>query len=128
MKVRERVLDWWSVSQDDYLDLSKIGLTQEEHKWLERKFPFFQAGYLDYLQSFRFNPSQVSIQFIPTTDDPEIGEVDIEIDGLWVETILWEVPLMALLSEGYFKCVETNWESDGQEGELIDTLYEIVRH
>ena len=110
-----------ALSQDNYLDLSKIGLTLEERKWLERKCPFFQSDYLDYLQSFRFNPSQVSIQFIPTKDDPRIGDVDIEIDGLWVETILWEVPLMALISEGYFKCLDTNWESGGQEGELIYT-------
>jgi len=26
---------------------------------------------------------------------------------------------MALLSEAYFKCVDTNWESGGQEGEQI---------
>jgi len=102
---------------DAYPDLSKIGLTLEERKWLENKCPYFQSDYLDYLQSFRFNPSQVSIRFIPTKDDPELGQVDIEIDGLWVETILWEVPLMALFSEAYFKCVDTNWESEGQEGE-----------
>jgi len=102
-------------------DLSKISLTPEEHHWLKKECPFFQSDYLDYLQSFRFNPSQVSIQFIPTKGDPEIGQVDIEIDGLWVETILWEVPLMALLSEAYFKCVDTNWESGGQEGEQTYT-------
>jgi nicotinate phosphoribosyltransferase len=107
------------VSQDTYVDLSRIGLTLEERKWLERKCPFFQSDYLCYLQSFRFNPSQILIQFTPTKDDPEIGQIDIEADGLWVETILWEVPLMALLSEAYFKYVDTNWESDGQEGERI---------
>ena len=117
----------YPVSQGVYPDLSKIGLTLEERKWLESKCPYLQSGYLDYLQSFRFNPSQVSIQFIPK-DDPEIGQVDIEIDGLWVETILWEVPLMALLSEAYFKCVDTNWESEGQEGEQIYSLYNPRRH
>ena len=110
------------VLQDVHLDLSKIGLSLEERKWLESKCPYFQSNYLDYLQSFRFNPSHVSIQFMPTKDDPEIGQLDIEIDGLWVETILWEVPLMALLSEAYFKCVDTSWESDGQEGERMYSL------
>ena len=33
---------------------------------------------------------------------------------------------MALLSEAYFKCVDTNWESDGQEGEQVYSLYGIA--
>jgi nicotinate phosphoribosyltransferase len=36
--------------------------------------------------------------------------------GPWVETILWEIPLMSLLSETYFLVVDTLWKKDGQAG------------
>ena len=39
------------------------------------------------------------------------------MDGLWVETILWEVPLMACLSELYFAVVNTDWDYEGQPGD-----------
>ena len=38
------------------------------------------------------------------------------MDGLWVETIMWEVPLMACLSELYFSVVNTDWDYAGQPG------------
>lgn len=30
-------------------------------------------------------------------------ELNVEIRGLWYRTVLWEVPLMAIISELYFK-------------------------
>jgi nicotinate phosphoribosyltransferase len=45
------------------------------------------------------------------------GQIEIEVEGLWAETILYEVPLMAILSESYFKTVDVDWNMEGQEGE-----------
>ena len=38
-------------------------------------------------------------------------------EGPWIETILWEIPLMALLSETYFRMVDTDWNNEKQVGE-----------
>ena len=56
------------------------------------------------------------INFEPLQDDPSRGMLDLEIVGPWVETILWEVPLMSLLSEAHFSTDDCDWNYDGQEG------------
>lgn len=98
-------------------DFATVNLTEAEKKWLENTCPYFTKEYLSYLAGFRFKPEQVKIKYIPVTEDELQGKVEIEITGPWVETILWEVPLMACLSECHFQTV-TDWNYDGQEGML----------
>lgn len=95
-----------------FVDLS---LKAPERQWLEYACPWFSYEYLDYLSSFCFKSEQVSITFVPETEDPLRGQIEIEIDGPWVECILWEVPLMALLNEIYFLVDNVDWDNDGQE-------------
>jgi nicotinate phosphoribosyltransferase len=75
--------------------------------------------YLDFLRELRLNPrEQVVALFTPDKDtgsDKDIGEVNLVIRGLWVETILYEIPLLALTSEAYFLFMDTDWTYDGQE-------------
>ncbi|KXN85875.1 putative nicotinate phosphoribosyltransferase [Leucoagaricus sp. SymC.cos] len=92
-----------------------LALTPSEREWLNLKCPWFSTDYLDYLSAFRFKPEQVSITFIPSSEDLSAGQVKIEATGPWVEAILWEVPLMATLSETYFQTDDTDWNYDGQE-------------
>ncbi|KAF8579985.1 nicotinate phosphoribosyltransferase [Ramaria rubella] len=95
--------------------LSNLGLTSSEHKWLQYTCPYFTPEYLSYLSQYRFKPDQVNIEFIPSQDDTNQGSLNIEVAGPWVETILWEVPLMSLLSEAYFKTTDCDWDYEGQE-------------
>jgi nicotinate phosphoribosyltransferase len=86
--------------------------------WLRDTCPCFTPEYLDYLSNYRFKPEQVSIQFIPTSDCGELGKAHIDMKGLWIEAILWEVPLMACISEIYYSTVVTDWNYDGQDGQI----------
>lgn len=55
--------------------------------------------------------------FTPQTDtgsDHDIGDVELHTKGLWVETILYEIPLLALTSEAYFKFCDRDWTYDNQ--------------
>lgn len=81
---------------------------------------------MSYLRNFRLNPSkQIHIKFTPLgnqagsgqgdDNDNVIGDIEYAVSGLWVETILYEIPLLALTSEAYFKFCDTDWNHDGQE-------------
>lgn len=98
------------------LEIADLSLTAEERDWLANACPFLKPTYLDYLAKHQFKPEQLDVVFHPTEDDPAIGQLDITVEGLWVDTILWEVPLMALLSEAYFVTIDKHWNYDGQEG------------
>lgn len=45
------------------------------------------------------------------------GSISLEVKGLWSETIPYEVPLLSIVSEGFFRIVDRDWDFRGQEGE-----------
>ncbi|KAM0791366.1 hypothetical protein ACM66B_005831 [Microbotryomycetes sp. NB124-2] len=98
--------------------LGSVALTDEERIWLEQRCPFFPPSYLDYLASFRFKPQeQVVFDFVVEYTDAqgvEWGSFELEISGGWAETILYEVPVMAIVSEVYFTYIDTAWDYVGQ--------------
>lgn len=83
--------------------LAELKLTNDEYLYIKNTFPYLTPGYIEYLKNYQFDPSQVVIKL---TEDKNL---DLEIKGKWVETILFEVPLMAIISELYFKMIDTNW-------------------
>lgn len=91
------------------IDLMKyLRLTDSEYDWMKNNLYFLPASYRQYLAAYRFNPDQVKINF-------NNGILEITIKGKWRDTILWEVPVMAIISEVYFKIVDTDWNMEGQE-------------
>lgn len=91
-----------------------LSLTSDERAWLLNTCPYFKPAYIDYLSSYCFQPSQVQVTFVPRGPDSDEGRIEIEASGPWTETILWEVPLMATLSEIYYSTVDKDWSYDGQ--------------
>lgn len=77
-------------------------LTPDQKKFLEKTCYFLTPVYLDFLESYSFDPNEVKI-------GQRNADFSIEVTGPWYRTILWEVPLMAIISETYF-------DFTGQEG------------
>ncbi|KAK2629054.1 hypothetical protein QTJ16_002157 [Diplocarpon rosae] len=99
--------------------LGNIALLNEELRFLQSTCTYLNKHYLEFLKEFRLNPrEQVEVSFLADNDtgsDSDIGQVDLMVKGLWVDTILYEIPLLALTSEAYFKFMDTDWEYEGQE-------------
>ena len=92
--------------QDEVNAMSKLRLTDDEYKFMAQKCYYLPPSYLDFLAAYRFDPNEVHIS-------QQGGHLEIAIEGYWYKTILWEVPLMAIISELYFKMT-------GQPGNSTD--------
>ncbi|MGX5025833.1 nicotinate phosphoribosyltransferase [Enterobacter asburiae] len=71
--------------------MQHLMLQDDEYHWLSG-LPFFKADYLNWLRDFRYKPEQVTVT-------NENGKLDIRLEGPWREVIMWEVPLLAVISE-----------------------------
>ncbi|KAK9458104.1 Quinolinate phosphoribosyl transferase [Dipodascopsis uninucleata] len=90
--------------------LGTLRFRRDEIDFLERAVPQLSDNYLKYLETFKLNPDeQLIVDFNIAT-----GDINIEVKGLWVETIIYEIPVLALISEAYFRFVDTNWNLERQ--------------
>lgn len=77
-------------------------------QFLKTATPFLKDSYIEWLKNYTFDPKNVKLEYANEN-------IYITISGLWSQTILWEVPLLAIISELYYIHCDTNWTMDGQE-------------
>lgn len=92
--------------------LGTLKFQDDELEYLKKTLLYFPAAYFEDLKNFQLHPTtQVSY----TNDKENLEEFGIVVAGTWYETILYEIPLLALVSAAYFKFVDTNWDYNGQK-------------
>lgn len=101
-------------------ELGNISLLPEELQFLKEHCKYLNPSYLEFLQEFRLHPrDQVVVNFEPVGEDTgaptDLGDIDIHIKGRWVDTILYEIPILALTSEAYFRFMDKDWDYVGQQ-------------
>lgn len=77
-------------------EMSGIFLTQEEEDFIISRCYYFDPVFIDLLKGYRYNPGEITLT-------QGRGEVKIIIEGPWYRTVLWEVPILALVSELYYE-------------------------
>ncbi|WP_106478827.1 nicotinate phosphoribosyltransferase [Phytohalomonas tamaricis] len=85
--------------------MAGLQLTSDERLFLEEMCPYLDPTYHDFLQGFRYNPLEVQIE-----QDGE--DLSVTIEGLWYRTILWEVPLMTLISQIWYEMADEKRDDD----------------
>ena len=73
-----------------------------------RSMRFIKSDLIDFLGLFRLNEKYINI--IPQPS----GELEIRIQGRWLHTILFEIPVLAIVNEVYFR--NTQKRPDLDEG------------
>lgn len=99
--------------------MAKLKLTAEERAKGEIKLPWLPRDYWDYLAAYRFDPKEVKLWL-------ENGNLKGEISGFWDRTILWEVPLLALICQTYYEEIDTNWTDEGQDELMLEKSAKLM--
>ena len=90
-------------------DLCKLRFEEHELAYL-RSLRFLKSDFVDFLGLFQFNEKYIRIGRKPGSQTA----IDIAIHGPWLHTILYEIPVLAIVSEVYFR--RTQPRPDFDEG------------
>ncbi|MEY4435701.1 MAG: hypothetical protein RLY41_348 [Pseudomonadota bacterium] len=82
--------------RDEIRSLCSLQFQDAELTWL-RSLRFIKSDFVDFLGLFRLNEKYIEITALPN------GEIDINIHGPWLHTILFEIPVLAIVNEVYFR-------------------------
>lgn len=85
--------------------LAKLEMTDAEADWMRASISYQRPTYIEWLRHYRMDPSEVTVK-------QEGGNLEVTVRGYWYRTIFWEVKLMAIISELYFRM--TNQPVTGQ--------------
>ena len=94
--------------------MAQLQLTTEEKAFMAKTCPYIDLPYLDFLEGYHYDPSEVTIE-------QHENEIKVTVEGLWYRTILWEVPLLALISELHY---EMNHMERNSNETVIETTLE----
>ncbi|MDE6346787.1 MAG: nicotinate phosphoribosyltransferase [Muribaculaceae bacterium] len=76
--------------------LEDLSVTEEEIAFLRRKSSYIPSWFCTYLRGFRYRRDWVRIS------QDASGHLSVTFEGLWADTILLEVKMLAIISELYF--------------------------
>jgi len=76
--------------------LCGLSFKESELRYL-RSLRFIKSDFVDFLGLFRLNEKYITVTPLPN------GEIDITISGPWLHTILFEIPVLAIVNEVYFR-------------------------
>ncbi|KAF2151931.1 nicotinate phosphoribosyltransferase [Myriangium duriaei CBS 260.36] len=125
MFLNQKAFEWL---RTQIAKLANVFVSDDEVSWLAHTCNFFTPEYLIFLKSFRFRPhEQVHITFEPRESGSQEGQVQIEVSGTWLDTILYEIPLLALVSESYFKFCDTDWDHQGQKEKAYEKGMRLMK-
>ncbi len=87
-------------------DLCQLRFSEAELAYLST-LRFIKSDFIDFLGLFHLPEKCISV-----TESSVPGEIDITVKGSWLHTILFEIPVLAIVNEVYFKneCPGASWE------------------
>src|SRR5690606_17155222 len=87
-----------------------LKFTEEELDYL-RSLRFIKSDFVDFLGLFHLPEKSIHLSL-----GERPGEIDIRVKGPWLHTILFEIPVLAIVNEVYFRneCKDPGWEEGRQ--------------
>jgi nicotinate phosphoribosyltransferase len=101
-------------------ELCRLRFRDEELAYL-RSLRFLKSDFVDFLALFQFNE-----KYIRVAHGAAPGELEVTIHGPWLHTILYEIPVLAIVSEVYFRRTQPN-AGLGEGRRRLQAKIELVR-
>lgn len=73
--------------------MPQVMITANEIAFMKHKMYYLPEWYFTFLSGYRFNPHEVNVS--QDTD----GHLDILVRGKWFSAIMWEMPILSIISE-----------------------------
>ena len=78
-----------------------LRFTDEDRFWLAQKFPWLKTSYIDFLRYWTPCREHITINSSGHKKYNDCG-LTIEADGSWLDTMMYEIPILAIVNEVYF--------------------------
>lgn len=91
--------------KEEVAAMSSLKMTKEEKSFIKKRCYFFDPAFIDFLEGYRYDPNEVTIT------QSEDGQLSVVVEGYWYRTVLWEVVLLSIISELYFKLAKVHPEN-----------------
>lgn len=95
-KASRNLAAYASEIRDEIRSLCSLHFQDAELAYLQ-SLRFIKSDFVDFLGLFRLNEKYITVTALPS------GEIDITIRGPWLHTILFEIPVLAIVNEVYFR-------------------------
>ncbi|RZJ54132.1 MAG: nicotinate phosphoribosyltransferase, partial [Acidovorax sp.] len=82
--------------RDEIRSLCSLQFQDAELTYL-RSMRFIKSDFVDFLGLFQLNEKYITVTPVHN------GEIEISIRGPWLHTILFEIPVLAIINEVYFR-------------------------
>ena len=99
-----------SLLDEEIDELCRLRFQEDELAYLV-SIRFFQPDFIEYLRLFKLNKSYIKTSI-------EENRLKIDIEGPWLTTILYEIPVLAIVSELYSRMHgvdDTTWMNAGRK-------------
>lgn len=98
-----------------------LTFSRDELKQLKGKIPWLSQSYLQYLRLWHPLRDQIHCALA------EDGKLDLSAEGPWCQTIYYEVPLLAIVNEVYFRYAYPSTEYQKLVASLYQRLEEKIQ-
>jgi len=101
--------------------LCRLRFQEQELAYL-RSFRFIKSDFVDFLGLFHLSEKYISV----TPAAAANGEIEIQVKGPWLHTILFEVPVLAIVNEVYFRATQRTPDYEQGRVRLRDKIAMIT--
>src|SRR5690606_17650763 len=92
--------------------MGQLQLTPAEKRLFAKTCPYIDPTYFDFLEGYGYDASEVHIE-------QQDGVLQVRIEGYWYRTILWEVPIMALICQLYYELTGQARVTDTEVADIV---------